>query len=106
MLSLRGLTANRLHRSTLTPEQGLGWRRLRKCYFPGTVFGNVKDRRHKARAAPGPTGEDASMSAMTRVLCLAALLLWSGCSFAEDFPNRPIHFIVPFPAGGPADVIG
>ena len=46
------------------------------------------------------------MSGSTRVLCLAALLLWSGCSFAQEFPNRPIQFIVPFPAGGPADVIG
>jgi tripartite-type tricarboxylate transporter receptor subunit TctC len=42
---------------------------------------------------------------MVRLLGLATLLLWPAVSFAQDFPNRPIRFIVPFPAGGPADVI-
>src|SRR4051812_17117502 len=45
------------------------------------------------------------MSRMVRLLGLAALLLWPAISFAQDFPTRPIRFIVPFPAGGPADVI-
>ena len=45
------------------------------------------------------------MSKLMRVLCFAGLLLWPGLSFGQDFPNRPIRFIVPFPAGGPADVI-
>jgi tripartite-type tricarboxylate transporter receptor subunit TctC len=45
------------------------------------------------------------MSRMVRLLGLATLLLWPAVSFAQDFPNRPIRFIVPFPAGGPADVI-
>src|SRR3954471_8677084 len=45
------------------------------------------------------------MSRMVRLLSLATLLLWPAMSFAQDFPNRPIRFIVPFPAGGPADVI-
>jgi tripartite-type tricarboxylate transporter receptor subunit TctC len=42
---------------------------------------------------------------MVRLLGLVTLLLWPAVSFAQDFPNRPIRFIVPFPAGGPADVI-
>ncbi len=37
-------------------------------------------------------------------LCLVAVLLPT-MGFAQDFPNRPIKLIVPFPAGGPADTI-
>src|SRR5437016_8300109 len=49
--------------------------------------------------------EDVAMSKLMRVLCFAGLLLWPGLSVGQDFPNRPIKFIVPFPAGGPADTI-
>ena len=45
------------------------------------------------------------MSTFVRALCLIGLLAWPGASVAQDFPNRPIKFIVPFPAGGPADTI-
>jgi tripartite-type tricarboxylate transporter receptor subunit TctC len=40
-----------------------------------------------------------------RVLCLIGLFLWPAIAVGQDFPNRPIRFIVPFPAGGPSDVI-
>jgi tripartite-type tricarboxylate transporter receptor subunit TctC len=46
------------------------------------------------------------MSTLMRVLCLVGILAWPGTSAAEEFPNRTIRFIVPFPAGGPADTIG
>lgn len=34
---------------------------------------------------------------------LAAIIAFTGVSGAQDFPQRPITLIVPFPAGGPAD---
>jgi tripartite-type tricarboxylate transporter receptor subunit TctC len=45
------------------------------------------------------------MRSLIRVLGLIALLLWPVTSFGEEFPDRPIRFIVPFPAGGPSDII-
>src|SRR5437773_6674760 len=38
--------------------------------------------------------------------CLGLLLAFlSGYAFAQAYPSRPIHFVVPFPASGPTDVI-
>ena len=34
-----------------------------------------------------------------------SLLLWSASVVAQDFPSKPIRLIVPFPAGGPNDII-
>jgi tripartite-type tricarboxylate transporter receptor subunit TctC len=34
------------------------------------------------------------------------VFLWSACALAQAFPTRPPKLIVPFPAGGPADVLG
>src|SRR4051812_21644979 len=45
------------------------------------------------------------MTALIRILCLAGVVLWPSALAAQEFPNRPIKFIVPFPAGGPADTI-
>ena len=45
------------------------------------------------------------MRSLMRVVGLIGLLLWPATSFGQEFPNRPIRFIVPFPAGGPSDVI-
>src|SRR5712691_10111504 len=41
-------------------------------------------------------------------LVSATIAIWAGAVLAEEqssFPNRPIHLIVPFPAGGPSDVV-
>jgi tripartite-type tricarboxylate transporter receptor subunit TctC len=41
------------------------------------------------------------------VLCLAlAAMLAAPCAHAADYPTRPIKMIVPYPAGGPTDVVG
>jgi tripartite-type tricarboxylate transporter receptor subunit TctC len=38
------------------------------------------------------------------LLCLA-VILGAATAFAQEFPNKPIKLIVPFPAGGPNDII-
>lgn len=41
--------------------------------------------------------------AFTALAALAAFSILPGASVAQDFPNRPIGLIVPWPAGGPTD---
>jgi tripartite-type tricarboxylate transporter receptor subunit TctC len=45
------------------------------------------------------------MIKLMRVLCLVSIVAWPGLLAAQEFPNRTIRFIVPFPAGGPSDII-
>jgi tripartite-type tricarboxylate transporter receptor subunit TctC len=49
--------------------------------------------------------EDTSMRMGVGPLLGLALALWPAIAPAEDFPARPIRLIVPFPAGGPNDII-
>ena len=42
---------------------------------------------------------------LSRALLLAFALLWPACAMAQGFPNKTIRLIVPFPPGGPNDII-
>ena len=34
------------------------------------------------------------------------LVLFSGLSLAQTYPNKPVRLIIPFPPGGSNDVVG
>ena len=45
------------------------------------------------------------MKSVKPLLVGLCMLLWPAVTLAQNFPERPIHLIVPFPAGGPNDII-
>ena len=47
------------------------------------------------------------MKTLNLSLCLAvAVLTFTLTGHAQPWPNKPIKLIIPFPAGGPADLVG
>ncbi len=48
-----------------------------------------------------------NISQRTRMAFLAAAVLMAAPTFAQrDYPNKPIRLIVPYPPGGPTDIMG
>ena len=43
---------------------------------------------------------------VTSVAMLVTAIVASMAASAADYPNRPVQMIIPFPAGGPADIVG
>jgi tripartite-type tricarboxylate transporter receptor subunit TctC len=43
---------------------------------------------------------------MNKALAVLAAALFAGCAFAQDYPTRPVHLIVPYTPGTGADILG
>src|SRR6202171_3194222 len=48
---------------------------------------------------------EAFMRVFGALAAALSVLLWPALAAAQDFPSKPIRLIVPFPAGGPNDII-
>jgi len=46
------------------------------------------------------------MTTIIRIVALCAALLAAGSAFAEQYPNKPVKIIVPFPPAGQTDIAG
>lgn len=46
---------------------------------------------------------------VNRAICLGVALVacwWASGALAQNFPNRPVTLVVPFPAGSTTDLVG
>src|SRR6266851_5417964 len=73
-----------------------------RARFARPCRGNIRGARVFAqRRLPGSATRSKSMK---RALVLA-LTLWSGLATADDYPQRTVTFLCPFPAGGGTDIL-
>jgi tripartite-type tricarboxylate transporter receptor subunit TctC len=62
--------------------------------------------RCKMPALPAPSYPDRTMAPTARFACLLALALAPNFAFAQQaYPSKAIRYVVPFPAGGPLDIV-
>jgi tripartite-type tricarboxylate transporter receptor subunit TctC len=45
------------------------------------------------------------MFTLIRLVCVIFVFAWPSRAITQEFPNRAVKFVVPFPAGGPADTM-
>ncbi len=46
------------------------------------------------------------MTKLMRAIALGVACLVSGSAFGQQYPNKPVKIIIPFPAGGVTDLAG
>ena len=46
-----------------------------------------------------------NLSVLLRLVLGSVLAICCAGAYAQDYPSRPIHLVVPFPAGGGTDVV-
>ena len=46
-----------------------------------------------------------AMFTLIRLMCVVCVFAWPSLAITQEFPNRTMKFVVPFPAGGPADTM-
>ena len=63
--------------------------------------------RYTLPANSGQRGKSGVVAIAARMLMLlTAALLNHPAALAADYPARPLQLVIPFPAGGPADIVG
>src|SRR5262249_46320794 len=73
-------------------------------FFCGHLVGRRHGRQSWASASRGPE----PMRRSRRYVVLASLAAFAAPAFAQEdasYPGRAIHIVVPFPAGGPSDLV-